>query len=95
MTNNITAEEVSDIGDEATALILNIMQQNAANAAYTTEQLMLGYRKDAAEARAEIAAIRWRIRQLFESGYMPTQERIFDAVWPTVDEIEDFMEKIE
>jgi hypothetical protein len=94
MTDKITAEDVHEIDDEATALILTIMQQNARNAAYTTERLMEGYRKSASESRAELNAVRWRIRKLFDSGFMPTQERIFDAMWPTQDEIESFMEDL-
>jgi hypothetical protein len=94
MTDKITAEDVHEIDDEATALILTIMQQNAKDAAYTTNQLMEGYRKNYVEARAELNAVRWRIRKLFDSGFMPSQERIFDAMWPTEDEIESFMEKL-
>jgi hypothetical protein len=94
MTKKITAEDVHDISDEATALILTIMQQSAANSAFTTEQLMYGYRKEAAEARAELAAVRWRIRKLYDSGFIPSESSVFQAMWPSETEIEEFTEDL-
>lgn len=93
MTNEITPDEVSVLNDDATALILNIMEQNAKNAAYTTNSLLDNYREAQLRAEATIAAIRWNIRKLFESGYQPTESAVMDAVWPWAEQIDAFMEK--
>jgi hypothetical protein len=89
----ITAEDVEILDSDATALILNIMQQNARDANFTTEALMNGYRNSQLRAEATIHAIRWNVQKLFKDGYQPSESAILNAIWPTHEQIEDFMEE--
>lgn len=85
--------EKPDVDSDAAELIMQIMQQNAKDAAYTTNALMHGYRKSQLRAEATIAAIRWNITQLFKDGYQPSESAILNAIWPSFEQIEDFMEE--
>ena len=86
-------ENTTEIDSDAAKLIMQIMAQNSKDTAYTTNSLMEGYRRDAARANAELAAIRWNINLLFEAGVQPTESAVINASWPTLEQIEDFMEE--
>jgi hypothetical protein len=92
MTDNITAEDVEHLDSDSTALILTLMQQSTKDAAFTTNALMHGYRDEASRLRAELAAIRWAMQNLFKDGFQPSESRIINALWPSSDLIQDLLE---
>ena len=71
--------------DDGTRLMIAIMQQNARDAAFTTNALLEGYKRDYEEAKATVQAIRRGIIDLFAGGYMPTESAIMRALYPYVD----------
>lgn len=85
-------EDSATVDSDASKLIISIMQQNAKDAAFTTNALMHGYRESQLRAEATIAAIRWNIMHLFKDGYQPTETAIIHAAWPSFEQIEQFMD---
>jgi hypothetical protein len=81
----VEAEDLADVDDSATALIINLMQQNANNAAHLSNNLMEGYKLDYEKALATIAQIRFNVENLFASGYMPTESAIIRALYSDLD----------
>lgn len=86
-------EQSSVIDSDAAALVMRIMQQNAKDAAFTSNALMHGYRTSQLKAEATINAIRWNVMQLFAAGYQPSESSIMEAIWPSAEQVEEFMEE--
>lgn len=72
--------------EDAANLVILLMQQNAADSANLTNQLMDGYRADYEHALRVITAIRKGVEDLFADGYMPTESMIIRALYPYVPE---------
>ncbi len=84
-TEKIEPVDLTEVDNDATALIINIMQQNAKDAAYTTNALLEGYKRDYERAEATVQAIRRAILNLFDGPYAPSQNSIIAALYPDVD----------
>jgi hypothetical protein len=68
---------------EAVELLAALVERNAHDAHYVTDQLMTGYKNQAEEAQAELAAIRDGILSLLDGPWMPTPDAIRMALWPS------------
>ncbi len=76
----------------ALELAATLMERNATESAYLTNQLMDGYKKERDEARATILAIRDEIASLVAGKYMPTPKAIIDATYPTNETIQYYID---
>lgn len=68
---------------EAVELLAACVEQNARDSFYVTNQLMEGYEEERDDARAELAAIRDHVSGLLAGPYMPTPDRLLQALWPS------------
>ena len=93
MTDETTAtrEQLEELPGSASALMIQIMQQSARDAAYTTNELLAGYQREAQEANATIEAIRRRLQELMTGDYMPTPYAVLQALYPSRERIERYM----
>jgi hypothetical protein len=82
----------STMPPEALGLVVELMRRNASNAAWTTNQLLDGYRADLATRTAELAAIRAGVSALLAGPWMPTSDAIRDALYPAAEVIDLYRE---
>lgn len=66
-------------------LVVQLMEQSARDAAFTTNALLDGYRRDAAIANATLNAVRAEIAALLDGPYAPSAARLYAALYPSVD----------
>ena len=74
---------------EVVDLIATLTQANADELAYTTNALLDGYRRAAAEAQIELELIRKVVENLFYGPYQPSQSAVLDALYPNYQVVEE------
>jgi hypothetical protein len=79
--------ETTNAPDEAAGLIALLVQANASQLAWTTNQLIEGLTEQAARAEATLAAVRANIEDLLSGRFAPTDAAILSALYPTAAEI--------
>lgn len=89
-TGTIQPGDMADVDPAAMELIVRIVQQNAADAAWTGNQLLEFYRNRTKEVEATLELIRARIGALLDGPYMPTPRAIEAALWPSSDHVHDW-----
>lgn len=72
---------------EAVELMGALIERNAHDLHYITDQLMESYKRQAEEAQAELAAIREGITSLFDSPWMPSPDAVRMALWPSTNHV--------
>lgn len=77
---------------QALQLMCSLMEASSKQTAALTNSLMDQYQEDAKLARAELRAVRIQLHKLFESGYMPTESAIKNAMYPGSELVEILME---
>lgn len=75
--------ETGPITIQSPGLIGAILTQMNRDRAFTTNALIDGYRTQAEQAEATLAAIRDRITELFEGPYAPNPMAILRALYPS------------
>jgi hypothetical protein len=66
---------------EMASLLMGLMGQGHRDYQYVTQNLIEGLQRQLAQTQAELAAIRVRVNDLFDSDYMPTESAIIRAVF--------------
>ena len=89
-TDTIQPGEMAEVDPAAMELVVRIMQQNAKDAAWTTEQLLHAYKDRAERAEATLALIRHGVGGLLNGPYMPTSHAIEAALWPASDQVQNW-----
>lgn len=89
-TDAIQPGDMADVDPAAMELVVRIMQQNAADAAWTTNQLLEFHQNRTAELEATLNLIRTRITALLGGPYMPTSHAIEAALWPSSEQVQDW-----
>lgn len=92
MENNEPEED--DLAD-AMPLIAQLIQSNYNQYASTSQSLLDTYEAQIKQSNAVIDSIRDRIRTLLNGDYMPTTRAIMDALYPSAEEIQYYMEESE
>lgn len=72
---------------EAAELMGALIERNAHDLHFVTDQLMEGYKEERDEARAELSAIREGITSLFDGPWMPSPDAIRMALWPSTNHV--------
>ena len=88
--DTIQPGDMAEVDSAAMELVVRIMQQNAKDAAWTTEQLLHAYKDRAEKAEATLALIRRGVGALLNGPYMPTSHAIEAALWPASDQAQDW-----
>lgn len=89
-TDTIQPGDMADVDPAAAELVVRIMQKNAADAAWTTNQLLDAYKDRAERAEATLGLIRANIQALLAGPYMPTSHAIEAALWPDNEQVQDW-----
>lgn len=84
--------DMAEVDPASAELIVRIMQKNAADAAWTTNQLLDSYERRTKQLEATLALIRDGIGRLLDGPYMPTSHAIEAALWPSSERVEVQME---
>lgn len=74
-------------------LIGALLQQSLDDAHESSRRLHEYEKERANKAEAELAAIRWRIRVLFEGPYQPSSSAVLSELWPSEDTVNDYRER--
>lgn len=90
-TNIIQLGDMAEVESAAAELIVRIMQKNAADAAWTTNQLLDSYERRTKELEAALALIRDGIGRLLDGPWMPTSRAIEAALWPSSERVQERM----
>lgn len=80
MTETTTPDQTTD---EAAGLLALLVQANADQLAWTTNQLIEGLTERAEQAEATLAAVRVGIEYLLSGEHAPTDAAILRALYPT------------
>lgn len=88
--DTIQSGDMADMDPASMELVVRIMQQNAKDAAWTTNELLDAYKSRAEKAETTIALIRARIGALLDGPYMPTSHAIEAALWPSDKQVQDW-----
>lgn len=89
-TDLVQPGDMADVDPAAAEFIVRIMQKNAIDTAWTTNQLLDSYKTRAEEAEATIAMIRAGIGALLDGPYMPATHAIEAALWPSSEQVQDW-----
>ena len=73
----VLTEALADAGD----LVAELVMANFQALSYTHTQLLDSYRNQLADREAELAAIRYRIEELFSKDYAPSTAAVMRAVF--------------
>ena len=90
-TDTVQPGDMAAVDPAAAEFIVRVMQQNAKDAAWTTNQLLDSYENRAKQAEATLALIRSGIGQLLDGPYMPTSHAIEAALWPSSELVQERM----
>lgn len=89
-TDTVQPGDMAEVDPASMELVVRIMQQNAKDAAWTTNELLHGYKSRAEEAEAALALIRARVSALLDGPYMPTSHAIEAALWPSSEQVQNW-----
>jgi ABC-type phosphate/phosphonate transport system ATPase subunit len=90
-TDMVQPGDMAGMDPAASELVVRIMQQNAKDAAWTTNELLHAYKSQAEHAEAALALIRDRIGALLDGPWMPTSHAIDAALYPSREQVEEYM----
>ena len=78
---------------EVSGLMARLVQANYNDYANTAQMLIESLQKQKDDLSAELSAIRHRVNYLFSGDFMPTQEAIIRAMYPSVEMIQVFKKR--
>lgn len=78
---------------EAAGLVAALVEKNARDLAWTTNQLLAGYKRDYERSQATIAAIRENVARQFDNPWTPQPHLVLRALHPSDELIAVYLPK--